>query len=392
MKMKSRFLYLFLWMTCCGPGLLNAQDLTGIWRGHFRSNEGFERLTGNDDRYKIEVQIAQTHQIFQAVTYSYKSTEFYGKAEASGTVNPKSKKVLLRELKILEVRMAGGDVCIMTCFLEYSKLGDEEFLQGTYTSTSTHDSLSGCGKGSIFLHKVPTSDFQKESFLEKKEKELLAAGKKKTEAIKPVPKKNITHAPVKQPETSKKKPIPHPVAKKANPSPKVVAKTTKPFTQTIKPKPLPQPEKKSVTMLPEQRHVNTDSVLKIEQKTIPAIIPKVLADRSNERIKSITVNNTEIYLNIYDDGAIDNDTVSVYYDDKLIVSKARISDQPVKVTIHVEPSDKPHELVMVAENLGDIPPNTSLLVVRDGDKKYEVRIVSTEQKNAVISFIYKKIE
>ena len=26
---------------------IHAQDLTGIWRGHFRSNDGLERLTGN---------------------------------------------------------------------------------------------------------------------------------------------------------------------------------------------------------------------------------------------------------------------------------------------------------------------------------------------------------
>jgi len=47
---------------------------------------------------------------------------------------------------------------------------------------------------------------------------------------------------------------------------------------------------------------------------------------------------------------------------------------------------------MVAENLGDIPPNTSLLVVRDGEKRYEERIISTEQKNVVINFMYRKIE
>ena len=135
-------------------------------------------------------------------------------------------------------------------------------------------------------------------------------------------------------------------------------------------------------MEPEQRTASPDSALQIEHKPMPVIIPRVLVNRSNELIKTITVNNTDVYLNIYDDGAIDNDTVSVYYDNKLIISKARISDQPVKATIHVDPSDHPHELVMVAENLGDIPPNTSLMVVRDGEKKYEERIISTEQKNA----------
>ena len=90
---------------------LHAQDLTGIWRGHFRSNDALDRLTGNyDDRYKMEVQIAQSRGQFEAITYSYKNTEFYGKAEASGTINLQTKKVLLKEGKLLEVRFATGGV------------------------------------------------------------------------------------------------------------------------------------------------------------------------------------------------------------------------------------------------------------------------------------------
>ncbi len=363
MKKRNFHFRFFLLLTSLAPALIHAQDITGIWRGHFRSNEGFERLTGYDDRYKIEVQIAQTRDIFQAVTYSYKNAQFYGKAEASGTVNPKTKKIVLRELKILEVRMAGGDVCIMTCFLQYSRLGDDEFLQGNYTSASTHDSLSGCGNGSIFLHKVNESDFHKESFLEKKENELHAAA--------------AARAATKKPGTAKK-----------NPPDKSVAKTA----PNSRPKPLPIPEKKSLTLVPEQTPAPSESSLKIDQKSMAVITPYVISSRSNELVREITVNNTDVNLDIYDDGAIDNDTVSVYYDNKLIVSKARISDVPVKATIHVEASGQLHKLVMTADNLGDIPPNTSLLVVRDGDKKYEVRIVSTEQQNAVINFKYKKIE
>ena len=89
---------------------------------------------------------------------------------------------------------------------------------------------------------------------------------------------------------------------------------------------------------------------------------------------------------------LDNDTVSVYFDKKLIVSKARLTAQAITVKLHLEESSDPHELVMVAENLGEIPPNTSLLTVKAGEKRYEVRIVSTEQKNAVIVFKYEKPE
>jgi hypothetical protein len=49
-----------------------------------------------------------------------------------------------------------------------------------------------------------------------------------------------------------------------------------------------------------------------------------------------------------------------------------------------------HTLVMVAENLGRIPPNTSLMIVQDGDRRYQASITSTEQKNAMVRFRYQK--
>ena len=152
-----------------------------------------EKLYGVEDRYKFEVQIDQQTKNFNGVTYSYKTTVFYGKASCKGTVNAKTNKVLLEELKIVEVRMAdGSDACIMTLFLTYSKNGDEEFLEGTYTSMNTRDS-SNCGKGTVFLRKVVTSDFYKEPFLVKREEEAL---KKKTT---PPPVIAKTNPPVKNP-------------------------------------------------------------------------------------------------------------------------------------------------------------------------------------------------
>jgi len=355
---------------------IHAQDLTGIWRGHFRGNDGLERLTGNyDDRYKMEVQIAQTHNHFEAVTYSYKSTEFYGKAEAAGSLNTLTKKVLLKEGKLLEVRSVSGGICIMTCFLQYSKLGNDEYLQGTYYSTNVTDSTAGCGKGSIFLHRVTESDFHKEPFLEKKEMELLAR-KKENKQIEKQAGTSPPPPPVKKTETAKVLP-----PKSETPNKKQ--------THLIPIQPLTA-QKKSSQILPESSQTRSDTALKISQPSLPVTIPFVLKSRTNDLLKTLTVNNSRIELRIYDDGAIDNDTVSVYYDNKLIISKARLSDQPITVYISVEPSGQPHQLVMVAENLGDIPPNTSLLVVLDGEKRYEERIISTEQKNVSIDFVHKK--
>ena len=378
MKTSIRFICCLIVFNGFAISMIHGQDLTGIWRGHFRSNDGFERLAGNyDDRYKFEVQIAQTRNRIEAITFSYKNTEFYGKAEASGSLNTLTKKVLLKEGKLLEVRLTSGGVCIMTCFLQYTKLGNDEYLQGTYYSTSVNDSASNCGKGSIFLHRVSESDFHKEPLLEEKEKELLAR-KKEKEAIK---------------NSSAAKPV-TPSAKPALTVKKTPSKTG-PVKKQPRPSPVSQPlaaQKKSTLIVPEHSLNKQDSSLKISKPMDLVSVPAVLKTRTNSLLKTLTVNHTSIEISIYDDGAIDNDTVSVYYDNKLIISKARLTDQPITVRIPVEPSEHPHELVMVAENLGDIPPNTSLMVVRDGEKRYEERIISTEQKNVVINFLFKKIE
>ncbi len=62
---------------------LPAQDLTGVWRGHFKSNNNnrlMDSLLG-EDRYKFEAQINQTEKKFEGVTYSYKTTVFLWKGQ-----------------------------------------------------------------------------------------------------------------------------------------------------------------------------------------------------------------------------------------------------------------------------------------------------------------------
>jgi hypothetical protein len=48
-----------------------------------------------------------------------------------------------------------------------------------------------------------------------------------------------------------------------------------------------------------------------------------------------------------------------------------------------------YELVMYADNLGDIPPNTALMMVTAGSRKIEAFLSSSEQKSAAVRFIYK---
>jgi hypothetical protein len=291
-------------------------------------------------------------------------------------VNPATKLVRLEELKIVEVRMAGGsDACVMTLNLKYSKEGDEEFLEGTYSSFNTTDSTN-CGKGTVFLRKVTTSDFYEEPFLAKRKNE-----KNKPQVTRITPGK----------DTAAKKTI-------VKTTPKTTPKTSTAQAGTAK-KPTvsnKQPEKTAVAKAPTEtkpnvKIVQVDTVKKVTVKVPPLAnipTPKVLASRENELVKTITTSATEIEINIYDNGTVDNDTVSVFVDKKLVLSKKRLTEKALTLKVNLDENANYHELVMVAENLGEIPPNTSLMVVKAGKQQYEVRITSTEQKNAVIAFKY----
>jgi hypothetical protein len=371
----------YLLLLTAVPLLVHAQDLTGVWQGHFQSGDGV-RSSFYDilNRYKFEVQIAQHQKKFDAVTYSYLSSIFYGKAAAAGTVNPKTGKVLLQEGKLLEVRQQLGDIiCIMTCFMQYTKSGDEEFLEGRYVSMNVKDS-SNCGRGTVFLRKVATSDFYEEPFLIKRKKELekedLTKEKPAVKAPAPVPapvKKPAptiatTHATTHRPLTH---PIHHPPADNpaTPPAPAPMARATMPGRSTTKPA--------------------FDSSIGLSHK-FATITPRVLLERSNQIVRSLTVNTREVVLNIYDDGVIDGDSVSVYLDNKMVINNAMLTDRPLVVTIHLDEDNDYHELVMVADNEGTIPPNTSLMIVKVGDKEYKVNISTSMQKNATITFKYVK--
>lgn len=101
-------------------------------------------------------------------------------------------------------------------------------------------------------------------------------------------------------------------------------------------------------------------------------------------MKKLNVVLVEIRIDLYDNGQIDGDTISVYHNNVLIIQKARLNQKPITFRIRVNKDQSYHELVMVAKNLGSIPPNTSVMIVTDGNRKQELFISSTEQNYAKV--------
>lgn len=347
---KLLFLLFFVW-----GGALQAQDLSGIWRGYF--------ISENYDQYKFEIQIKQTPQkSVTGVSYSYLTTVFYGKATLTGTYDAKTKKFVFQEIKTVELRMSGSSVaCIMKCVLEHSKSGREEFLEGTYTSKYENDDKrfginrgEGCGGGKVYLRKVESSDFYVEPFLR-------------------------TNPAEKKPDIATPKPR---TTTPAKPEPK---KPTPPVTNT---KPAETPKKDTVRQTPAPPIARQEAP-KIETPPAPKFTPPPSTrNRVNELVQTLSIKEKEITVKIYDNGEIDDDTISVYLDDKVVLSHKRLTAAPLTLTLKMDDSNPEHVLVLVAENLGRIPPNTSLMIIQDGDRRYQVQITSTEQKNAMVRFRY----
>ena len=109
-----------------------------------------------------------------------------------------------------------------------------------------------------------------------------------------------------------------------------------------------------------------------------------------EHIQEIKVDTGTIHLSFYDNGEIDGDTISVMLNKTVLVSKQRLAAKPINVDIKVDLENAEQEITMVAENLGSIPPNTALLIVKAGKKKYQLYLKSTGAKNAQVRFIYRK--
>ena len=127
-----------------------------------------------------------------------------------------------------------------------------------------------------------------------------------------------------------------------------------------------------------------ESAFKDVDKTV------ALTTRSNELVREIKVDTGTIRLDFYDNGQIDGDTISVFVDKQAVLSMKRLTEKPATVSIMIDLKKREHEVVMVAENLGSIPPNTALMLVTAGTKRYQLYLTSTEQKNAMVRFIYEK--
>ena len=134
--------------------------------------------------------------------------------------------------------------------------------------------------------------------------------------------------------------------------------------------------------MPAKEQVVADLPLNNEQK---------FATRRKQLMEEIPISGDSIELKFYDNAEVDGDSIAIFLNNQLLYEHVRLSDKAYTITLAVATLQQTNELVMVAENLGSIPPNTSLMVAIVDGKRYETRLESTEQSSALIRFVRKEL-
>lgn len=121
--------------------------------------------------------------------------------------------------------------------------------------------------------------------------------------------------------------------------------------------------------------------ISVVKNDVPSALP--YTQRKDHLQQTVDIASDSLMLSFYDNGVVDGDSISVYINDQLAIPSTKLKSVATKKAIYIGGMSE-IRLLLVADNLGSIPPNTGLLVIRDGEKTYQVNFTADMQTNASI--------
>ena len=355
---------------------LSAQNLTGRWQGSFIANG--DALI-NNYTYELVIKENASHQI-TAQTITKKGDQFYASAFAKGSHSLRTQLVQIDETSFDQIKIANElEACLMSNFLTYKNMDGHEILEGSYMSTSVNGKRN-CGSGKVFLEKVPSLLSIKNTKVENK--------KTDTQKTKIVTAQN-TQAKFMPSTTLLDKPSLSSTTKNtSNSTSKLIASAENTnSTTTVN----PTTETTTDDVIVENETISTTTTAQNSIRNQPINLAWVLVGRENKLVKKIITNSKKISLDLFDNGTIDNDTIIVFDNKKLLVNKKRLSYKAIHLEFDFTENLREHEVIIVAHNMGTVPPNTALLLFKDGKVRQEYFITSTNKINAKILIVYEPL-
>lgn len=384
------------------PLQLFAQDITGVWKGDFyvdstKKTYPFElSISENKGKLTGYSRISFTEDGTPEVVFREQTIKKEGDTYIIEDKNQLSKASSITQPKEVKKTM------IVTLTIEDSVM----ILKGDWSTNKTRKFLAARGtvqvqrkndfRETAIFKKLDELQLTKDFSFNKPEEKPAVTPKKvpSPEIVINVPVPEKPKEPViVQPEPKPVVKTPPPVIAKAAPSKPVKVAEAKPIVKAapapVAPKPIVAVAPKPVVPAPAQpKPVPAQAMVSVSKNAAVEV-----NERSNSSIQSIYYKTDSLQLTLYDNGEIDGDTVSVLLNGKVIIAKQRLDIKPNVHTIYFDKNTPDSMmLVMYAENLGSIPPNTGLLVVHDGKAIYEVRFSADLSSNAAIILRRKKDE
>jgi len=333
----------------------HSQNFKGQWKGEFNDKSGSNvNWGGQRCDYILELESANNKLSGYSYTYFMENGKrFYTICRLEGKFDRGQKALEIREVERTKTNVPKN---IQNCFqvhkLTYFKKGSEEMLTGDWMPVPGQEGDCGFGETRLtrrVLASVTGNYGNKMSASNTLKVAPANATSPQTGAFS-VKAKPVSKAPTMlNPLENNKEPLNNPdlpVMKEADAVP----------TTTVVPAPA--------------RHIGFER-------------------RESNLLKTIEVENQFIKVDIFDNGESDGDSITLFYNDMMLVTHRRLTDRPSTFTIMVD-DDEPGQFEMYAENLGTIPPNSAVMVITDGNKRYEVRITSDLKKSGAIRFVRKK--
>jgi hypothetical protein len=128
----------------------------------------------------------------------------------------------------------------------------------------------------------------------------------------------------------------------------------------------------------------------IPRKVINFVTENEFTKRENIITREIEVESDNLKVDVYDNGEIDGDMISLFFNQQIILSNQKLTHKSIHIDLTLDSTREYNEITLFAENLGLIPPNTALVVINDGKNKYNLTVSSNLEKNATVRIRRKK--
>ena len=132
--------------------------------------------------------------------------------------------------------------------------------------------------------------------------------------------------------------------------------------------------------------INYEPPFKEKPKEIITVNSDADLLRNTVLIDSLYTQQQELTFAIWDDALQDGDSISLSINGKWIIQNKLVTNIPQFFKITVQPGV--NNIVFVANNLGSIPPNTSILEIIDRRQRKSFNISTNLRQNNLVKIIY----